>query len=46
MEELDRKIDIVELVGPLGALYKGRGKLREDIDDIYPELIRDANWEK
>jgi hypothetical protein len=46
MEELNHKIGILELVGPLGVFYEGVGELRGNIDDIYPEIIRDGNWEK
>jgi hypothetical protein len=45
-EELNCKIGILGLFGPLGGLYECGGELRENIDDIYTEFTRYANWEK
>jgi hypothetical protein len=45
-EELNCKIGLLRLVGPLGAAYECGGKLRENIDDICSEFTRDTNWEE
>jgi hypothetical protein len=43
---LDCKIGLVGIVEPHGALDKGEGEFRENLDEFYTEFTRDAKGEE